>query len=458
MNEARAIAVLGGGVTGLTAAYRLRQLGHRVRLFEASARLGGAIRTDAAEGWLVEAGPNSFQAVDPEILELLHELGLDDEIVTPGMLAKNRYVVQAGRLVAVPSSPGGVFTTPLFSFGTKLRILREFFTPVPRSDAPDLSVAEFVRRHFGVEVLDRVVQPFISGIYAGDAEALSTKWAFPKLWTMAQDHGSLLRAQVALAKARRARGVAGGPSIISFRRGLQTLPHTLAARIGNGVVALNVRLEKLVPGKSWQVHWRDGDRGQPQIETFDAVVSALPARGLSALTLGPASEKPLASLASIPHPPVSSLFLGFRREQIAHPLDGFGALVPVRERRSILGIIFSSSLFPDRAPPGHVALTVIVGGALQPQVATLPEPQLLATVLPDLRELLGLTGEPVFWRHTFWPGAIPQYALGHERHFATIAACEEKHPGLFIGGQIRDGIALPSCLAAGEKLAERCLR
>lgn len=457
MNGSRAIAVLGGGVTGLTAAYLLGQLGHRVRLFEASARLGGAIRTETAAGWLVEGGPNSFQAGDPDILELLHELGLDDEIVEPSPLAKNRYIARGKALVAVPSSPGGLLTTSLFSLGTKLRILGEFFTPVPRNDDSDLSVAEFARRHFGPEVLDRVIQPFISGIYAGDAEALSTRQAFPKLWAMAQSHGSLLRGQMAAAKARRARGETAAPKIVSFRRGLQTLPHALAARIGNGVFALNARLEKLVPGKPWQVYWREGDGGQTHVETFDAVISALPARGLSELTIGTGSEKPLASLAAISHPPVSSLFLGFKREQVAHPLDGFGALVPAREQRSILGIIFSSSLFPDRAPSGHVALTVLVGGALQPQLAALAGPQLLAKVLTDLRDLLSVTGEPVFQRHTFWPAAIPQYTLGYEKHLAAIAACEERHPGLFIGGQIRDGIALPSCIAAGEKLAERGL-
>jgi protoporphyrinogen/coproporphyrinogen III oxidase len=454
MNASRAIAVLGGGITGLTAAYRLGQLGHRVRLFEASAKLGGAIRTEVNGGWLVEGGPNSFQAGEPEILELLHELGLDDDIVEPSPLAKNRYVVRAGKLAAVPASPGGLLTTPLFSFGTKLRILREFFTPASR-DATDLSVAEFTRRHFGPEVLETVIQPFISGIYAGDAEALSTRHAFPKLWAMAQAHGSLLRAQIAGAKSRQARGTAGGPKIVSFRRGLQTLPHALAARMGNGVFALNATLEKIVPGKPWQVRWRESAGGQTQVETFDAVVSALPARGLSTLTIGRNGEKPLASLTAISHPPVSSVFLGFKREQVAHPLDGFGALVPAREKRSILGVIFSSSLFPDRAPSGHVALTVIVGGALQPQLAALPEPQLRATVLEDLRALLGITGEPGFHRHTFWPGAIPQYTLGYEQHFATISACEQAHPGLWIGGQIRDGIALPSCIAAGENLAGR---
>jgi oxygen-dependent protoporphyrinogen oxidase len=452
MNGTRAIAVLGGGITGLTAAYRLSQLGHRVRLFEQSARLGGAIRTEITDGWLIEGGPNSFQEADPEVSELLHELELEGERVEPNPIAKNRYIARQGRLVRVPSSPPALFTSSLFSFGTKLRVLGELFRSAAEKES-DLSVADFARRHFGSEVLDYAVQPFVSGIYAGDPEMLSTRHAFPKLWTMAQSHGSVLRGQMAAAKARRAQSDTVAPKIISFRRGLQTLPHALASRVANGVFSLNARVDKLIPGKTWQVFWHDGQA--TQAESFDAVVSALPAAALSRLIVGHGGERPLAALDAIPHPPVSSLFLGFAREQVAHPLDGFGALVPAREKRSLLGIIFSSSLFPDRAPPGHVALTVLIGGALQPELAALTADQLLATVRNDLRDLLGITGEPVFRRHTFWPRAIPQYNLGYEQFFAALSACEQAHPGFFIGGQMRDGIALPSCLAAGEKLARR---
>jgi oxygen-dependent protoporphyrinogen oxidase len=455
MKGVRSIAVLGGGITGLTAAYRLGQLGHRVRLFEQSSRLGGAIRTEIANGWLSEGGPNSFQVGEPEILELLRELGLEAEVVEPSPLAKNRYVVRDQKLVPVPASPGGLFGTPLFSFPTKLRVLTEFFHSRGKQPS-DLSVAEFTRQHFGQQVLERAVQPLISGIYAGDPETLSTRYAFPKLWALAESHGSVLRGQIAAAKARRTRAGAGGNlalMVISFRRGLQTLPHALAAKMSGGVFSLNARVEKLVYENSWQVHWQDGPNARA--ETFDAVVAALPAEALSRLVIGAAGERPLASLASIPSPPVASLFLGFKREQVAHPLDGFGALVPATEKRSILGAIFSSSLFPNRAPADHVALTVLVGGTLQPELAGLPADQLFAAVRNDLRELLGVTGEPVFQRHTFWPRAIPQYLLDHGHHLAAIAAVEQAQPGLFFGGQVRDGISLPSCLAAGEKLAAR---
>ncbi|MEO7414540.1 MAG: protoporphyrinogen oxidase, partial [Opitutaceae bacterium] len=295
----------------------------------------------------------------------------------------------------------------------------------------------------------------ISGIYAGDAEKLSVRHAFPKLWEMERSHGSLLRGQIAEAKARRAAGKAGAPKIISFRRGLQTLPHALAARMPSGVFSLNARIDRIVPGQSWKVVWQEGET--TRTESFDAVISALPAAGLSRLVIGTGAERPLTLLDTIPHPPVSSLFLGFKREQVSHPLDGFGALVPALEKRALLGVIFSSSLFPDRAPPGHVALTVMIGGALQPDLAARSGSDLFATVREDLRELLGVNGEPVFQRHAFWPKAIPQYALGYDRYLDAIAACERAYPGFSIGGQVRDGIALPSCIAAGEKLAARSI-
>jgi oxygen-dependent protoporphyrinogen oxidase len=185
------------------------------------------------------------------------------------------------------------------------------------------------------------------------------------------------------------------------------------------------------------------------------VLLASPAPALAQLAFGTLGERPLASLDHLPYPPVSTLFLGFRRDQVKHSLDGFGALVPALERRSLLGVLFSSQLFPGRAPDGHVALTVFVGGMRQPEAARLAVPELLAHVMPDLRELLGITGDPVFSHHTFWPKAIPQYNVGHDRFIEPLTQCENRHDGLFIGGNARDGISLPDCVRSGQKLAQR---
>ena len=446
-SKSNSIAILGAGITGLTAAHRLTQRGHRVRVFESTGRVGGAIRTEISGDWLIEAGPNTLLAGEPALATLIDELGLAGERIGANPAARHRYLVRRGRALAAPLSPPAFLTSSLFSLGAKLRLLTESLKR-PRTRLADLSLDDFIRDHFGQEIVDYALNPFVTGIYAGNPRKLSARHAFPKLWEMEQRHGSLLRGQIAAAKANRARGAAG---IVSFRRGLQVLPDALAARLRPGALALNARLEALVPGAPWSVVWNDG--ATTQTENFDAVIATLPAPALAQLRFGTLGERPLASLDAIEHPPVSSLFLGYRRDHVAHPLDGFGMLVPEIERRSVLGVLFSSSLFPGRAPADHVALTVLTGGTRQPEIARLPAEQLLATIEPDLQQLLGVRGAPVFRRHAFWPRAIPQYNLGYESHLETIAAAERAHRGLFIGGQARDGIALPACIAAGERLA-----
>ncbi len=447
----KSIAVIGAGVTGLTAAFRLIERGHRVRLFEATGRVGGAVRTDLTDGWLVEAGPNSLLSGEPALTTLIKDLGLTAEVAEANPAAKNRYIVRGGQALAAPISPPAFFKTPLFSFGAKVRLFAEILAR-RRVRVNDVSLEEFVRSHFGQELVDYGLNPFVGGVYAGNPKRLSARHSFPQLWEIEQKHGSILRGQIAAAKARKARGEPRG-GIISFKRGLQTLPDALSARLPAGTLALKAKIEALIPGQPWSVVWNDG--ATTYTETFDAVASALTAPALAQLRVGPAEERPFASLEQIEHPPVASLFLGYRREQVAHPLDGFGVLAPEVEQRSVLGILFSSSLFPGRAPAGHVALTVMVGGARQPEIARLPADQLLAAVDRDLRELLGVSGAPVFQRHAFWPHAIPQYNLGYEDFLEAMTAAETAHPGLFIGGQARDGIALPACLAAGERLATR---
>lgn len=445
----RNVAVIGAGITGLAAAFRLTQRGHRVRLFEASGRVGGTIRSESIDGWLIEAGPNSLRIADAATRALIDELGLRDAIVRTAAHAQNRYIVRRGRPVAAPLKPPQFIGSPLLSLGAKLRLLGEMWSS-RRVRTADLSLEDFVRAHVGQEAVDYLLNPFVAGVYAGNPRKLSARFAFPELWEAEQKHGSLLRAQRAAARARKLAGQPA-PEIVSFAAGLQTLPDTLAARLPAGVLARHARVETLVPGTPWNVVWTDGTR--TQTETFDRVIAALPAPGLAQLRFGTLGERPLASLDAIEHPPVASLFLGYRRADVAHPLDGFGMLVPEIERRGILGVLFSSSLFSGRAPADHVALTVLVGGSRQPELARLPADQLLAAVAPDLRALLGVHGTPVFQRHHFWPRAIPQYALGHEVHLDTMATAERVHRGFLVGGQARNGISVPACIAAGERLA-----
>jgi len=448
------VAVIGAGITGLTAAFRLHAAGHRVQVFERAAQTGGSIRTIRENGFLAEAGPNSLQFGAPELKALVRDLQLEPSVVQANAAAKRRFIVRGGRFVAVPASPPAFLGSSLFGFRSKLSILTELLTR-PRVRTTDLSLAELVRSHFTQELVDYAVNPLIAGIYAGDPEKLSVKHAFPSLWEAERSHGSIIRGLMARAKARKTPGESPSSPIVSFKNGLQQLTDVLTEKLPAGCVHLNATVDTLVPGRPHQLVWRQD--GQMITREFDAVVLAVPAGALAQLNFGPLRERPLASLDKIPQPPVSSLFLGYRREQVKHPLDGFGGLVPAVERRDVLGILFSSTLFPHRAPEGHVGLTVFAGGMRQPEHARLATPQLLERVQRDLTELVGVSGDPVFIRHNQWSAAIPQYVLGYERWLETMTALETAHRGLFLGGNARDGISLPDCVKSGEKLAQKVI-
>lgn len=466
LRPTKTIAVLGGGITGLTAAWRLSALGHQVRLFEQTGRLGGAVRTEMADGWLVEAGPNSFQEDSLALRSLLDELKISKERVYAPEGAK-RYLVRRGRLEAAPRSPLGFLASPLLSPLGKLRAAVDLLH-WRGCGLEDCSLADFIRSHLGAEALERLAQPLVSGVCAGDPEKLSARHAFERLWEMDRRFGSLIRGARCLERSASERHQLARPRTASFQRGLQTLYHALVLQLPAGVISTNARVEVLRPGPDgWTVLWRElrNVSGSPradgpaaddlQAEPVDLVVCALPPAALARLAIGANRERPLAALSGIDQPPLASLFLGYRREQVAHPLDGFGFLAPRIERRAALGVVFSSSLFPNRAPSGHVALTVMAGGALQRDLGRLPAEELLAAVRPDLEQLLGVRGAPVFLRHHPWPQSIPQYHVGHARHLETVRAVEKAHPGLFIGGQAVDGISLPASIRAGDRLAQR---
>lgn len=442
------VAVLGGGITGLTAAWHLRQAGLTPTVFESSVRVGGAIGTVHADGWRHELGPNSLLEGSPEVGEFVTAAGLGSRRIYASPAAGNRYIVRGGRPVRMPTSPGTFLTTSLFSLRAKLALLGEPFRARGPADR-DESVADFAVRRLGREFLDYAVNPFVGGVYAGDPRRLSVRDGFPKLHALEQKHGSLIRG--ALAR----RNTSGGPAgrMFSFADGLEELPRALAQSLG-AAVRLKTHVRSLRPhGHSWEVE--SESNGARRRDFFSAVVCALPADALVGLNFVDVPRPDgLGGLREIEHPPVASVFTGYRREDVAHALDGFGVLVPEIERRRILGTLFSSSLFPGRAPAGYVALTTFVGGTLQPEIARLDDGALLRVVQEELTSLLGVKREPVFARLQRWPRAIPQYTLGYRRHQEAVAAFEAGAPGLFIGGNCRDGISLANCIASGRRLAQ----
>ncbi len=440
--------VVGAGIAGLAAADRLRRSGSAVTVFEASEQAGGAIRTERHGGYLVDLGPNTLVARALELEAAITDLGLGDERVWADDAAEHRYVVRGGRPVPVPTNPRALLRSPFLSARGKLRLLGEPFAR--RGRAEDESVGAFVRRRLGAEALAFGADPFVAGVFAGDPERLSVRHAFPALAEMERAHGSLLRGAVARRRAGRQGGVP--PSArrpFSFREGMQTLPDALAARLGPAL-RLNAAVTALRRGDAGFEVTAAGPAG-PKTHRAGAVVLAVPPHRLPDLD----APVDLAPLRAVPFPPVAVFALGFRRAEVAHPLDGFGVLVPSREPFRMLGAQFSSTLFPSRAPAGHVLLTLFFGGARHPEDADLPDDALLDLALTDLRRLLGVRGAPTFARRYTWARAIPQYELGYGRVLAAIEDLEAAWPGCFVAGNVRGGISVGEALASGVRAAER---
>lgn len=448
------VAVIGAGITGLTAAYRLQQLGIPATVYEAGNRVGGVIQTFRHNGYLAESGPNSILETSPKITQLVNELGLASRRIYSDPHAQNRYLVRGERPMAMPASPGAFLKTPLFSWRAKSRL---FVEPLIRRAAPDTeeSVGEFVVRRLGGEFLNYAINPLVAGIYAGDPMRLSVKHAFPKLHALEQRYGSLLLGQVLGARERRRRQEVSKQSAkkFSFDAGLQVLTDTLHEKLHERVHlrAKAVALREEPGGWGVIVETPAG----PMELRHTAVLLTAPAGALSNIEVASRAEVSLRPLGEIVYPPIASVVLGFRREDVAHPLDGFGMLIPAVEPFKILGTLFSSSLFPGRAPAGHVTLTSYIGGCRAPQLAGHRPDELIRLTVRDLKVLLGITGAPTFQHTTTFPHAIPQYEVGFGRFKTLMEQIERSAPGLFFAGHFRDGISLSDSILSGLGAADR---
>ncbi|MEW6445204.1 MAG: protoporphyrinogen oxidase [Pseudomonadota bacterium] len=446
--------IVGAGISGLSAAFFLRQAGRDVAVIEAAPRAGGNVHTLHHAGYLLEAGPNTLLDNTPAIRALIEGLGLAGSLREANPKAVRRYVVRDGRSVELPGSPRAFLSTRLFSARGKLRLLAE---PFIRRAAREESVAEFVRRRLGQEFLDWAIDPFVSGVYAGDPARLSVRAATAKVYALEDEHGSLLKGAVKKAfRARRAE-VQTGPvgRMLSFEQGLGQLVDALAAslfdRLHLDTPALVLRH---VDGR-WRV---DTPRG---VYSAKEVVLAVPAQMVAELLearsgdLDMFTEHGVRALREIPYPHVASVALGFRREDVGHPLDGFGILIPSREGLVTLGALFSSTLFAGRAPDGHVSLTAFIGGRRHEDVGAWSNEKVLDRVLADLGPILGIRALPSMVHINRWPHAIPQYELGHLERIAALDEALAAHPGLYTRANWRDGVSVSDCIRNARALAER---
>lgn len=449
------VAIIGAGITGLTAAFYLKRQGIPVTVYEASARVGGVIQSLRQDGFLAEFGPNTLLETSPKISQLVRDAGLQSRRLDPDPKASARYVVRYRRPVAMPGSPLGFFTTDLFSLKAKLAVLREPFVP-RRRDGVEESIAQFVVRRFNQEFLDHAIDALVAGIYAGDPYRLSVTHAFPKLKALEDNYGSMIKGQIFGARERKRRGEIAKDRApkFSFDEGLQVLTDALAQHLKGDLrcVCKVLAIEK--KGRAWVVTGRA--KGTNLETEHSAVVFTSTSYAAPEIRLAcDGRVLDWSALGEIKYPPVASVVLGFKREDVAHPCEGFGMLVPKIEGFKILGTIFSSSLFPNRAPAGHLTLTSYVGGERYPELASLPQDKLVELVCEDLRVLLGARGRPVFAHSVFYPRAIPQYNVGYGRYKDLMTHIETQAAGCFFAGHYRDGVSLSDSIVSGCKVVER---
>lgn len=438
------IAVIGAGITGLTACFNLKKNGIQADLFDKKGEPGGVIKTEQYKGWNYEYGPNTLLLKDQEIEDFLYDLNLQDEIKVANADASKRYIVKNGELLTLPTSFSEFIKTSLFSLNAKLQMFRE---PFKRKTDEDVTFAEFIEHRFGKEILDYAVNPFVAGIYAGRPENLSLKHSFSVLHELEQEFGSVMLGAIR-KKFQSRKKKKTERRLISFKKGLQQLPGTIYSNLDNTYLNHDVKQVKK-SDDGWYLKTQMGNFG-PYLD----VILTIPLHKWNRQLL-PVNEQDLDILKRVKYPALSIMILGYKKEQISHPLDGFGFLVPEKEQRSILGALFTSTLFRDRAPKNHHLLTVFVGGDRQPELAQLDSEELLKTVEKDLKELIGLEGIAVYKDHIYWPKSIPQYHRTYDEVIDIFEDLESRFPGLHIAGNFRGGVSVPDCIKNGIKVAER---
>ncbi|REK11881.1 MAG: protoporphyrinogen oxidase [Planctomycetota bacterium] len=456
------VVVVGGGITGLAAAHRLTELASdaEIVLLEAGPRLGGVIETDKRDGFLIERSADNFITNVPWGVDFCRRIGLGEELISTSRERPRALVVYRGRLVPVPAGfmlmaparVGPLLSTPLLSLRGKLRLMWEYFAP-RRRDTTDESLASFARRRLGREAFERIVQPLVGGIYTADPEKLSLAATMPRFVEMERRHGSLIRA----ARAGAGAGSAGESGarygmFVTPRDGLSSMIDAAAARLPEGCVRLNHPVERITRDtEGWKLSLAGGERSAM---SADAVIVAVGTPHASAM-LAEFDPRLSADLARIEHAGSAIVSLGYARDQIEHPLDGFGFVVPAVEGRRILAGSFSSLKFAGRAPEGKVLVRVFLGGACQSEMAELPDDELVRVATEELAALLGARGEPVLVDIARWPRSMPQYHLGHEQRVADIERQVDAWPTLALAGNAYHGVGIPNCIHSGETAAER---
>ncbi len=466
-------------MAGLSAAHTLARARRdgtaiEVTLFEGRDRLGGVIRTERVEGFVIEGGPDSFLAEKPEAAVLAREFGLADQLLGSNDSERRTYILHHGRLVPlpdglmllVPTRLWPMVTTPLIPLAGKLAIAGEWFHSPPASRPADESVASFVQRHFGEAMVENIVEPLLAGVYGGDCRRLSVRSVLPRFWEMERKYGSLTRATL---RARRERIRAAKevhksgdparrqplPLFMTLKDGLDQLVSALAERLENSQVKLGARVSSLgpppSPGHAYTIRLENGSTYEGE-----AVVLAMPAHECAKL-ISPFSASLATRLGEIPYSSSMTVSLAYDRGPRELLPPGFGFLVPRKEKRRLMACTFVHAKFNHRAPEGKALVRCFLGGWADPEVLNLSDPEAVALVRRELQGILGFHPEPLFWRVHRWPSSMAQYVVGHAERVRAIEAELEKLPGLFLAGNAYSGIGISDCARTGRVAAERAL-
>lgn len=470
------IKIIGGGITGLSAAHRLVELSREAKfhveltLIEASDRLGGAFGTEKIGDFTIETGADSFITNKPWGVNLCRRLGIEDRLISPNIEFQRSLILHRGRTVPTPIgfnllAPSRIWpmvTTPLLSPLGKMRMAAELFVS-RRKEAGDESLASFVRRRFGQEMLDRIVQPMVGGIYTSDPEQLSLSATLPRFVDLEKEYGSLilgLRKKAAAEKGDKEQGAPekGTQSASGARYGLFATPRggmsELLDRLEEAIAEdVSVQRNQPVSGiaqrdEDLQVTFCSGESVD-----CDRILLAMPSYRAGEL-LRPLHSELSQQLEQIEYASSAILVSGHRLADISHPLDAFGLVIPHVEGRKILAVSFLSRKFPERAPEGSAILRTFVGGAMQPEEVEKSDEEVISTVLSELNQILGVKGAPIFTKLVRYQRAMPQFTVGHQERVGQISRLAEELPHVYLAGNAYDGVGVPDCIHSGEQAAE----
>ncbi len=450
MNSEADIIIVGAGLTGLTLAFYLQKEGKKVIVVEKEKRAGGVINTISENGFIYEAGPNTGVLSTPEIATLFMDLDDRCTLETADPKAEKRYILMHGSWNALPSGLLSAINTPLFTFGDKLRILGEPFRP--KGTDPDETVADMVIRRLGRSFLDYAVDPFVSGIYAGDPERLVTRYALPKLYALEQNYGSFIRGSVKKAKEIKSEyEKRATKKVFSVKGGLGNLIQALTSKIGEENIltgAQGLSVHSAVNGYSLAFINSAGEGSQLHARTVVTTTG-----GFTLPSLLPfIPEETLKPITSLEYASIVQVAAGYNTWKGMKP-DAFGALVPTREKRDILGILFPSAIFSDRSPGGGALFSLFMGGIKKPQVYKKSDSEITGIALKEISELLGHSGEPDMLRIFRYLHAIPQYEKSSGERLNAIKKIEAQYPGLVLAGNIRDGIGMADRVKQAKNLS-----